>query len=213
MYTAITRIFIRLALLLLLPGILSAQIAEPSVPDPSDPEAQFNLTSMQAPTKTNSSVVQTYHSYAQVLISPNTLLKGTYEYTTNFTLYITNKVTNQTVTAKIDLMSISQIDMIGWTAVQVEAGFYQMLPIQYRIYSGGKSYIYDKNIPYFNIFLINTEGKNTKLFSIFYDSWIKGQKGVFHWKNSMAYEFSYNYTHPLKGVAVSIQFGSQFQWK
>jgi len=128
-------------------------------------------------------------------------------------LYITNKVTNQTVTAKIDLMSIEQIDIIGWTAQQIETGFYQMVPVQYRIYFGGKSYIYDKNIPYLNIFIIKSDGKNTKLFTIFYDSWVKGQKGVFHWKNSMAYEFSYNFSHPLKGVAISLQFGSKYQWK
>ncbi|OHD55457.1 MAG: hypothetical protein A2Y33_11655 [Spirochaetes bacterium GWF1_51_8] len=213
MFTAITRSFISLAFLCAVTAEAHAQIAEPTVPDPADPEAAFEQSSGKAFMTTNSVQKTTYHCYIQTLAAPNTLFKGTYEYATNFTLIVTNKISNQNQIAKIDLMSIVELEVTGWTAIQIESGFYQFVPVQYRIYSGGKIYLYPKNIPQFNTFLVEADGKPKKMYTIFFDSWVAGQKGVFRWKNSKAYEFAYNYTHPIDGTVFRIQFGSQYEWK
>ena len=81
---------------------------------------------------------------------------------------------------------------------------YKFVPVEYRIYSP-KVRIYKGNLPFFNQFDLQYRGGKRRFYTIFFDKWIQGKKGDFHWKNSRAYDFSYNLTHPIEGVVQSLE--------
>lgn len=211
MYTAITRSYRRLIctfILLILNIATYAQLVEPTCNEPIDPEIQFQKDKENKQlTSVSSSDGTKFFKLAQVIVSPDKVLNGTFEYSTNLVLYITNKISNLTYIKPVDLASIEEIEIKQWSPVEQSEGFYKFVPSLYYLYTKNEIHKYYANIPIFNVFKLRIYNNQETLYTIFYDFWVEGKKGFFHWENSKAYQFNYNFTHPLNGVAIRIKFG------
>lgn len=134
-------------------------------------------------------------------------VEGMLKITSNLILTVTNTASNRMDIRHFYLTDILSLEVTKWKAMEQSGGIYKFVPSEYRVVCGG-SFIYTGNIPLFNIFEIEANGKREGVFTIFYDRWVPGQNGQFHWENSQSFDFSYNFTHALRGVVNSIDFGS-----
>lgn len=132
-------------------------------------------------------------------------VEGMLKFTSNFLLVVTNRVSNRTSINRFYIADIVRLEITKWRAVEQTGGIFKFIPVEYKILCGSY-YVYTGNIPFFNLFEIEIDGNRRGAFTIFYDRWIPGQNGKFYWENSRSFDFSYNFTHPLRGVTMLIEF-------
>ncbi len=137
--------------------------------------------------------------------SGNAPVEGMLKLTSNFMLTVTNTASNRTSVSHFYISDVVRIEVTKWRGLEQAGGIFKFIPVEYRVLCGG-NYVYSGNIPFFNVFEIETNGSKAGAFTIFYDRWVPGQNGQFHWENSRSYDFSYNFTHPLRGVVQTIEF-------
>jgi hypothetical protein len=206
--------FIKLTVILFLCLVLSAFIPVYSQDSPKEPYQPL----VNEPVFSNIS----FTDLPPVEKSPYLLMiKGAITFSdgsiSNGTLYLTNTlklfITNRTQTGKapkmITLYDISKIDIIRWQPVNNGDGTYLFMPVFYRIYTNSRyseGIDYNGNIGLFNSFDFGNENGTNKVLSYFSDAWVEGKNSDFHWQNSKSAIFGYDFTHPIDGVAVTLQF-------
>ncbi len=146
---------------------------------------------------------------AAITFGDGTRLNGMLYLTNTLKLTLTNGNIKVKDSKKITLYDISKIDIIHWQAQDNGDNTYIFMPVLYRIYTNmdfTNGINYSGNIEIFNSFDFSTENGTNSVHSYFSDTWIEGKNSDFHWQNSKATIFGYNFTHPADDVAVSLQF-------
>jgi hypothetical protein len=117
---------------------------------------------------------------------------------------------------RLTLLDISRIDIKKWRPVDKGDGNYFFMPSSYWIYTNGseaENFNFNGNIALLNSFDFG-DGKSTNsLSSCFYDSWIEGKKEGFHWENTKATMFNYDFEHPVDGIVVSLRLDNRYSWR
>lgn len=142
----------------------------------------------------------------KIVITGKKAVIGKLEIKSNIMITITNKISSKQLSIKKFLLNnVDKIEVLRWKQIRTDGAKYSFVPSQYRIYAN-KTWIYDGNIPYINEFIIVINSKERKFYTIFYDRWVMGKSERFYWKNSRAYSFTYNLTHPIDGVVKALEF-------
>ncbi len=185
----------------------------PKVDTPQDPQVKEPTISEP---KVDSPVVESAATNpSPTLLSNQYLLTLTLQGGTNVTLKwtaplpvltITNTINKEVRIETVELDKISQIRIQEWRPRQLTAASYVFEPglIEIELLNGVKKTGHSLSL------LQEISGvwldKEVKAYAIFYDQWIPGEKNIYRWKNTRAGSFSYNFTHPLKGVVTAINF-------
>lgn len=122
-------------------------------------------------------------------------VSGLIEFETNYTFTVSN---SDGVQFQLYLDDVEKIKIVSYSAWQYSGNIYCFEPSVYRI---NEKYIYEGNLEEFNVFSLDN-GEN--YFTIYYDQWLEDSSGYFYWKNSRAYDFSYNFDHSYTGVVTEI---------
>ncbi len=186
------------------------EIPSPSTPvEPVIEELKMPEITTEGPSNQNlSNMLYLFHS--SVIFSDGSVLEGTLQLSNNIIFRFTNNINGQLFIKSISLYEIEKIEIVRWMPEKKDNNTFLFIPIEYQLYTNqsDSSYlIYTNNIESFNSFIIGNEKFGYKqLFTIFYDRWMEGKKGVSRWENSKAASFPYNTVHPISGVVRSIQF-------
>ena len=194
--------------------LVSIIYTDESVSSPSEP-SQPVIEELKIPEITMDGTNQVFSNTlflcrVSVIFSDGSTLEGTMQLSNNIILSFTNDLTSQVSIKAIPLYRIEKITVVKWMPEQKDKGTFLFLPVEYRIYTNGDdpSYLtYTNNIVELNSFTVGDEKYGYKqLYTIFYDNWIEGKKGVSRWENSKADYFPYNTIHPISGVVTTINF-------
>jgi hypothetical protein len=153
---------------------------------------------------------------AEIGFSDGSTRKGMLYLTNIIQLAITNIRTGKTEVRKLMLYDISRIDIMRWQPRDDGGGSYFFIPVEYRIYTNNyeaDSIDFNGNIALLNSFDFGEEGGTNTLNSCFYDSWIEGKDNSFHWENTKATVFGYDFNHPVDGIVMSLKLDRHYSWR
>ena len=181
--------------LLFLVGTLFA-IEEPHVPSvksPADPEAVFTTNRVSGLT------------FNVLLKKASGIIVPAHWTITDRVIVISNKTKNGLEITSVNLASLKKIVCTNWHADEIRPNLYRFYPGTYRLI-GKKTYAYHGHLSFLDSLLLSEPPSHA--YTIYFDRWIQGKKGVWRWKNNKATHFEYAFTHPLSNVVVEIRLNS-----
>ncbi len=121
-------------------------------------------------------------------------------------LVITNIDKKKMIIKSISLSEIRSISVAHWKPVRTSAALYEFQPDDITIRLKDEKIYKADSLPVIHTLSLKIDNQDRTVYSIFYDQWIPGQTGVYRWKNSKAGDFAYNFSHPVEGVVIEIDF-------
>ncbi len=186
---------------------------EPAVSSPDVEIPSFSNSIMESP------VIKKNYLFlmkAEITFSDGNEKSGMLYLTDIIKLEITNLTSGKATIRKLMLYDISRIDIEKWQPLDYGGGRYYFMPVQYRIYTNGydaDSFYFNGNIALLNNFDFGYSGETNMLDTCFYDTWVEGKKKIFHWDNTKATMFGYDFEHPVDGIVVSLKLDKDYSWR
>jgi len=143
----------------------------------------------------------------QLDFSHTNTVEGIFTLSNHILFTLTNLISNTITIKSYSIFNIDRLEVLKWKAERKDNSLYLFTPVLYAVYTNETGFLlYNGNISALNRLEISQIDKNLAFYSLFYDKWIEGKKGVFRWENSRTANFSYNLDHPINGVVVKIRF-------
>ena len=102
---------------------------------------------------------------------------------------------------------LGEIDILKWRPDRTDKDTVLWEPFSYRMTGEtDAAFLHEGRIPELDRLVVDTGDRRVAAFTIFYDRWIEGKKGVFRWENARNANFQYHRENPVEGVAVKIKF-------
>jgi hypothetical protein len=178
---------------------------------PAEPEEpQINIPSFEETGKPDTNIksgVRTMFASlpTQIIIAERETFSGFFDMVSNISITITNTNNGKLEIASFSFTQIDKIEVKRWGFQKIKNNQYFFFPVEYRIYAP-KLYIYNGNLPFLNEITVRAGNETRKFYTVFYDYWIKGEKGHFRWQNSRASDFAYNFRNPISGTTRALEF-------
>lgn len=152
-----------------------------------------------------------YMAQVELTFADGRVTNGVWVMSNDTRLTLTNRAGSRMDIRTVSLYALSSIEISRWNATNTGRNTYLFTPVQFLLQpSGGSGFLYNGRLELFEKLVLQMPDDRTAAwYSIFYDSWEAGVKGVFRWENTRSANFTYNLDHPLPGVIVKIRFLNQ----
>lgn len=177
------------------PGVKDPQVQEPHTPDPE-----------VASTATNPSPQAVIHRFSLKLTLQGGKTRLLQWEAPGPVLYLTNQAGQTLSIQTLDYASVQHITISQWQPLPEGNARYRFEPVQAVLVLKDGRMFTAPALPGMHEISGLSQGETIRLWTVFYDQWMSGEKNIYRWKNSRAGSFNYNFTHPLQGVVIRIDF-------
>lgn len=186
---------------------------EPSVMDVPDLTPPPLIDPTPIPVSTASNTNRQWVQFpARLTDSSGHVRKGVLIWTKPITLEITNIVRGIFSVDSLSLFFVKSIEVKHWKGTLLSNDLYRFEPSEYRVtlYEESEPRVIRANLPDLNEMIFEENDKRTRAYTLFYDLWVSGKRGIYRWENSRGTTFPYNDTHPIPGVIVKIELLDEY---
>lgn len=179
------------------------QVKEPSVEDIKWPEVELKRWNL--PTNTSS---QLHLFQIEVnLYGYTNRYRGLWKLHRSPVIILTNTLAHTIQEISFSLYDVKRIEMISWKINKISNTWYEFIPNEVRyILRNGKTNQGKSDFSWLWSIPLEQDEKKWTGYTLFYDSWEKGEGQRFRWRHAQFPHFHHHFTIPVKGTIIAIDF-------